>query len=448
MGKEIRVFKRKLYDKLVNWKITDNGRTAVLIEGARRVGKSTLVEKFAKNEYESYILIDFSKASKEVFSLFEDISDLNYLFLRLKLIYNVQLFDRKSVIIFDEVQMNPLARQAIKHLVADGRYDYIETGSLISIKKNIKNILLPSEEKKLHLYPLDYEEFRWALGDNTTFPLLREVFKNKTSLGQAVNRKMMRDLRLYMLVGGMPQAVSAYIESNDLAIVDNIKRTIIQLYSDDFLKVDPTGQISALFNAIPAQLNSNSSRYQIGSIIGNNFSDNTISGYISEMQQSMTVNLAYHVDDPSSGMSLTKNLRKYKMFIGDTGLFVTLAFKDKEFTENIIYQKLLTDKLGANLGYCYENLIAQMLKAAGNDLYYHTFPDGNGHNYEVDFLITRKDKVCPIEVKSSGYKRHTSMDEFCRKYPERIDERYLFYTKDLKKEKQITYLPVFLAPFV
>ncbi len=449
MGQGKMVFKRKLYDKMLQWKQMDKGDTAILIEGARRVGKSTLVEEFAKREYESYIMIDFSKASKEVFNLFDDLSDLNYFFLRLQLLYNVQLNERKSVIIFDEVQKQPLARQAIKHLVADHRYDYIETGSLVSIKKHVKDIVIPSEEQKLFLYPLDYEEFRWALGDSVTIPLIKSVFERKLSIGDDVNRKLLRDFRLYMLVGGMPQAVSAYIERNDLSAVDRVKRSIIQLYEDDFRKIDPSGRASMLFDAIPAELNKNASRYQISSVIGDNVSDSVVNQLIAEMKDSMTINIAYHANDPGAGMSFNMDISKYKMYVGDTGLFVTLAFKDKEFTENSIYHKLLSDKLDTNLGYLYENVVAQMLRAAGNNLFYYTFPTETGkHNYEIDFLLARDNKICPIEVKSSGYKRHASLDAFCEKFSNKILTRYLLYTKDLRKEEQIIYLPVYMAQFL
>ena len=447
MGKII--FRRKLYNEILHWKASSNGQSAILIEGARRVGKSTLVKEFARKEYETYLLIDFSKASKEVVGLFEDISDLDYLFLRLQLLYNVKLKERKSVIIFDEVQKLPLARQAIKHLVADGRYDYIETGSLISIKRNVKDIIIPSEERKLYLHPMDYEEFRWALGDEVTVPLMKSVFDSKKPVGDAVNRKLLRDFRLYMLVGGMPQAVSAYIEHNDLSVVDSIKRDIIQLYEDDFRKIDPSGRMSMLFDAIPAELNKNASRYQVSSVIGNNTSDAVVGQLIAEMTDSMTVNMSYHANDPAVGMSLNKDISRYKMYVADTGLFVTLAFKDKNFTENVIYNKLLSDKLEANLGYLYENVVAQLLRSSGNNLFYYTFPTGKGnHNYEVDFLLSRENKICPIEVKSSGYKRHASLDAFCEKFSGKISQRYLLYTKDLRKESQVTYLPIYLSQFL
>ena len=444
----MRIFKRKLYDKLLDWKTNRKGKTAIMIEGARRVGKSTLAKQFAENEYDSYILIDFSIASKEIVELFDHIGDLEYFFMQLQFRLGVSLTKHKSLIVFDEVQKCPKARQAIKHLVADGRYDYIETGSLISIRKNVKNIVIPSEEEKISLHPMDYEEFKWALGDSTTITQLRMLFDKKMSIGDAVTRKLMRDFRIYMVVGGMPQAVSEYIESNNLQEVDRVKRGIIQLYEDDFYKIDPSGRISSLFDAIPAQLNSNASRYQVASAIGDANSEKVLQ-LISELRESRTINMAYHANDPGVGMSLSMDVSKYKMYVADTGLFITLAFKDKDFTENIIYQKLMSDKLDANLGYVYENMVAQMLTASGNKLFYYTFPTETGkHNYEIDFLLSRGNKICPIEVKSSGYKRHASLDAFCKKFSSRVLQRYLIYTKDLQKDEQTLFLPVYLTQFL
>lgn len=445
----MRIFKRKLYDKLLDWKNNRKGRTAVLIEGARRVGKSTLARLFAENEYESYAMIDFSIISADIQGLFHHIADLDYFFLQLQFRLGVSLQERKSLIIFDEVQKCPLARQAIKHLVADGRYDYIETGSLISIRKNVKDILIPSEEEKMFLYPMDYEEFKWALGDFTSYGQLRMLFDKKISIGDAVTRRLMRDFRIYMLVGGMPQAVDTYLESNNLVEVDRVKRNIIQLYEDDFYKIDESGRISMLFDAIPSQLSNNASRYQISSVIGNNTGAEKVLQLISELRESMTVNMAYHANDPGVGMALTMDMNKYKMYVADTGLFITLAFKDKDFTENIIYQKLMCDKLEANLGYVYENMVAQILTAAGNKLFYYTFPTETGkHNYEIDFLLSRSNKICPIEVKSSGYKRHASLDAFCKKFSSRVLQRCLIYTKDLQKDEQTLFLPVYLTQFL
>lgn len=442
------IFKRKIYDELLQWKRTNDGRTAVLIQGARRVGKSTIAEEFAANEYETYILVDFAACSTEIRELFNDLSDLNRIFMRLQLEYGVELKERKSAIIFDEVQLAPKARQAIKYLVKDGRYDYIETGSLISIRKNVKDILIPSEEVKLHMYPMDYEEFKWALGDTATIKLLRSCFQNRTSLGDATNRKLMRDFRLYMLVGGMPQAVASFLESNNLEKVDSVKRSIITLYEDDFNKIDPTGNASKMFRQIPAQLTSNANRYQAWSVTDGK-RNSELAEIISEIKESMVVNMAYHANDPGVGIALHQDPNKYKMFAGDTGLFVTLAFWDKKFTDNTIYHKLLSDKLSADLGYVYENAIAQMLKASGHELYYYTFPTDSGkHNYEVDFLIADGDKISPIEVKSSGYKAHASLDAFCKKFSARIKNKYLIYTKDMRKEEDVQYLPAYMTMFL
>lgn len=442
------IFKRKIYNELQHWKRTDEGRTAVLIQGARRVGKSTIAEEFATNEYETHILVDFAACSTEIRDLFNDVSDLNRIFMRLQLEYGVELKERKSVIIFDEVQLAPKARQAIKYLVKDGRYDYIETGSLISIRKNVKDILIPSEEVKLHMFPMDYEEFRWALGDTTTIRLLQGCFHDKTSLGDATNRKLMRDFRLYMLVGGMPQAVVVYLETNNLEKVDSVKRSIITLYEDDFNKIDPTGNASKIFRQIPAQLTSNANRYLAWSATDGT-RNSALAEILSEVRESMVVNMAYHANDPSVGMALHQDPNKYKMFAGDTGLFVTLAFWDSKFTDNTIYHKLLADKLSTDLGYVYENVVAQMLKASGHELYYYTFPTGSGkHNYEVDFLIADGDKISPVEVKSSGYKAHTSLDTFCGKFSSRIRNKYLIYTKDMRKDGDVLYLPVYMTMFL
>ena len=442
------MYKRKIYDQLLHWKNTSNGKTAVLIEGPRRVGKSTVVEEFAKNEYESYIIADFYRASSTTKQLFDDLSDLNYIFLQLQLTYQTSLQDRNSCIVFDEVQLCPKARQAIKYLVADGRYDYIETGSLMSIKKNVKDILIPSEERKLHMYPMDYEEFRWALEDTISVTMLKQFYDAKRPLGQAANRKMLRDFRLYMLVGGMPQSVETYIETNDLRKVDEIKRDILTLYEDDFRKIDPTGKISALFDAIPAQLMGNAARYQVSSVLSGSRAGDILE-QIAELKDSGTVLVAYHANDPGAGMAQNKDLERFKLFTADIGLFVTLAFKDRSFTENAIYSRLLNDTLQANLGYLYENVIAQTLATNGHELYYHTFLNAKTrHNYGIDFLITEKNKICPIEVKSSGYKSHASIDAFSQKFSSKIIRKIMLYTKDYMRDGDMEYIPVYMAQFL
>lgn len=441
---ERRIFKRKIYDRLVEWKQKSNGESALLVQGARRIGKSTIVEEFAKNEYSSYLIIDFNKASTIVKSLFDDLMDIDFIFLQLQTIYNVVLENRKSVIIFDEVQKCPNARQAIKYLVQDGRYDYIETGSLISIKQNTKDITIPSEEERIDMYPMDFEEFRWAVGDTVSVPLIKTFYEKRMPLG-AAHRVKERDLRLYMLVGGMPQVVNEYLSTNNLAKVDAVKRRIIQLYSDDFLKIDSTGKLSRLFMAIPTQLSKNASRYYANAVVGK-LENRKEEEMLINLEDSKAVLVSYHADDPNVGMSLTKDVSRYKLFVADTGLFVTMIFWDKDFAENIIYQKLLADKLETNLGYVYENLVAQMLTAAGNHLFYYTFEKDEKHSYEIDFLLSRGNKICPVEIKSSGYKTHASLDAFREKFSARIKNSYLLYTKDLQKgENELLYLPFYMT---
>lgn len=443
---EYRVFKRKIYSEMLQWKQSRQGKTALLIKGARRVGKSTIAEEFARREYKSYIVVDFSDAPKALWDAIQHISDRDYFFTQLQFIYGVTLYERESVIIFDEIQKSPETRQAIKYLVKDHRFDYIETGSLLSIKKNVQNIVIPSEETRLTMHPMDYEEFRWALGDTATVSLMGETFKKCLSLGDAVTRKLMRDFRLYMLVGGMPQAVNTYLDTLNLSEVDKVKRDIIELYFDDFSKIDPSGKISRLFTAIPSELTKNASRYQVSSALGRSEDKEALGKLLHDLEDSLTVNFAHHVNDPNVGLPLNAEYSQYKIFVADTGLFVTLAFWDKKVTENIIYQKLLSDKLSANLGYVYENVVAQMLIASGNRLFYHTWPsETSNHNYEIDFLLSRGNKICPIDVKSSGYKTHASLDAFQKKFSSRIGNRYLIYPKDLRKEQDLLYVPVFMT---
>lgn len=298
------------------------------------------------------------------------------------------------------------------------------------------------------MYPMDYEEFLWARGDNTTTGLIKKVFDSGKSLGDEMNRKLMRDFRLYMLVGGMPQAVDEYLRTNNFRKTDLVKRDILKLYQDDFMKIDPTGKASLLFQAIPAQLNKNASRYQVSGVLANERAESVLE-LISQMKESRTVLVSYYANDPNAGMSGSRNLTRFKMFLADTGLFTTLMFQDRDFTENVIYDRLLNDRSGLNLGYLYENAVAQILAANGNELFYYTFPnEATRHNYEIDFLLSRKNKICPIEVKSSGYKTHASLDAFSEKYSERILRKYLVYTKDYRKDKDIFCLPVYMLQFL
>lgn len=439
-------FKRKAYDKLVQWKTDYAQNYAVLLEGARRVGKSTIAEQFARNEYRSYILIDFSKASNEIKSCFDDINDLDMFFLRLQALTGVNLYKEESVVIFDEVQLFPKARQAIKHLVKDGRYHYIETGSLISIKKNVENILIPSEEMKIDVYPMDYEEFCWATNQN--FDMLKKIYDMNKSIGQEVNRKLMRDIRVYMAVGGMPQAVEAYTVGQNFSMIDQIKRQIIVLYEDDFKKIDPSGRLSSIYHSIPAQLSKEAKRYSMSKTLGRrkNEKDDSL---IYDLIDSKTVIASYNSTDPRVSLSLTKDLSSYKLYIADTGLFVTLMFIDRPATENEIYAKLLADKLPANLGYLYENLVAQMITSTGRELYYHTWEKkGSTHYYEIDFLISNGSKVSAIEVKSAGAGKHESLLEFRKKYSKNIKNSYIVSQKDIDKKEELKFMPVYLTPFL
>jgi predicted AAA+ superfamily ATPase len=439
-------FKRKVYDKLVEWKENYADKYAVLLEGARRVGKSTIAEHFAKNEYKTYMMIDFSKASDDVKACFDDISDLNFFFLRLQALNGIDLYEHESVIIFDEVQLFPKARQAIKHLVKDGRYHYIETGSLISIKKNVKDILIPSEEMKIKVFPMDYEEFCDATG--ISYKILEGVYHARKALGSQVNRKLMRDLRIYMAVGGMPQAVEAYVEGKNFTVIDRIKREIITLYEEDFNKIDPSGRISSMYHSIPAQLSKDGKRYLISKATGKR----KLSGdeeALYDLIDSKTVLISYNTTDPRVSLSLTKDRDSYKMYVADIGLFVTLMFFDRPSVENEIYAKLLSDKLPANLGYLYENLVAQMIAATGRELYYHTWEKKEStHYYEIDFLVSKGSKISPIEVKSSGTGKHESLTAFKKDYSKNAGESFIVSQKDIGREENIQLLPVYLTPFI
>lgn len=439
-------FKRKAYNKLLEWKKLYSDKYAALLEGARRVGKSTIAESFAKNEYKSYILIDFSKTTSNILECFDDIGNLNIFFLRLQAETGITLYEHESLIIFDEVQLFPKARQAIKHLVFDGRYSYLETGSLISIKKNVKDILIPSEEMKIQVYPMDYEEFCDATG--SSYELLRQIYDMNTGIGQATNRKLMRDLRIYMAVGGMPQAVEAYINGKNFSEIDMVKRQIISLYEEDFNKIDASGRISALYHSIPAQLAKDVRKYRITTAIGKRNNTKT-EELLYELIDSKTVLPCYNSTNPRVTLADTKDFDSYKLYLSDTGLFVTLMFIDRPVTENDLYAKMLSDKLPANLGYLYENLIAQMIAASGRELYYHTWEKkGSTHYYEVDFLISEGSKVNAFEIKSSGSGKHESIKEFCSKYSQNVNKSYLISKKDVGKEENILLKPFYFMPFL
>lgn len=443
------MFRRKIYDRMLEWKNSSHGDSALLIKGARRIGKSTIAEEFARNEYASYIAIDFANSSKEIIDLFAEISNLDFFFLRLQSLFGKDLIVRKSVIIFDEIQLCSKARQAIKYLVKDGRYDYIETGSLLSIRKNTEGILIPSEEEQLEMFPMDFEEFLWANEKKSLFDMIRYCFENKEACGDSVHRTLMREFRLYMLVGGMPQAVETYLNKRNFSEVDKIKRRILHLYIEDFRKIDPYGRASTIFKSIPSELSRNTLRYRVGNVM-EHARPSRLEEIFADISDSMTVNFCYHANDPAIGMAMHADLDSFKMYLADTGLFITLIFQDKDYAENDLYNKLLSDKLPADLGYIYENVVAQMLRASGHSLFYYTFRRKEkgiekSSVYEIDFIISSQSKICPIEVKSSGYKAHKSLDEFQLKYSSRIMKRYLIYTKDLRKDQDIYCLPVYMT---
>lgn len=443
-------FKRKIYDKLVEWKNTSNGSTALLIEGARRIGKSTIALEFAKNEYEEYILIDFNIAPKEIKDLFiNERNDIDLILQKIQIYYGKTLPIRKSLIIFDEVQFCKEARSLIKYLVQDGRYDYLETGSLISIKSNVQDILIPSEEKKINMYPMDFEEFLWANNDYTTIPYLKECYDKKISVGLPHNR-IMKDFRTYVLVGGMPQAVSAYITSKSFEKVDDKKRDILNLYHDDINKYSTSGnKITMIFDNIPSQLSNGSKKFKLTSLDKNARNIN-FENELSWLDEAKIVNLCYNVTDPNVGLGLSKDENNYKCYQSDVGLLVTQAFMNKPFTDNEIYKSILFDKLNVNEGMIMENFVASTLKSNGYTLYYYSKNDNNviDNNMKIDFLIIQDKKINPIEVKSGNYKKHTSIDRFKTKFKKNIGTRYVLHTKDLKTESDIIYLPLYMAIFL
>ena len=441
------MFKRKVYDNLTEWKEKYSKNYAAMLEGARRVGKSTVAEEFSRNNYKSYIKVDFANVKKEILEVFDDIASLDLFFLRLQTATGITLYPGESVIIFDEIQRAPLVRQAIKYLVADGRYSYIETGSLISIKKNVKNIVIPSEEHFIQVYPMDYEEFLWAT-ENDTYDVLRQLYKTGKPIGDKLNRKLMRDFRIYMAVGGMPQAVEAYVNGNNFEEIDRVKRSILKLYDEDFYKIDDSGRLSKMYNSIPNQLAANKKRYVISSATGKRTTKKD-KDIFSELIDSKTVLLSNNVTDPNVSLSATVDEDSYKLYLSDIGLFTSLLFNSVDKLHTKIYSKLLSDKLDANLGYMYENVAAQIITSSGNRLFYHTWPKEDGvHHYEVDFLVASNAKIVPIEIKSSNINTHKSIDSFSTKYSKKVYRQYLFSQKDVGHKEQLIYKPIYMLPFV
>ena len=441
------MFRRKVFEELTDWKNNYAPKYAALLEGARRVGKSTVAEEFAKANYKSYIKVDFANITQELLDVFKDVANHKMFFLRLQTVTGVTLYPRESVIIFDEIQRQPLVRQAIKYLVADGTYDYIETGSLISIKKNVKDIVIPSEEHKIPVYPMDYEEFMWAI-ENDTYPMLRELYEMGSEVGNGTNRKLMRDFRIYMAVGGMPQAVEAFVEGKNFSEIDRVKREIINLYIDDFKKIDSSGLIGKMYESIPSQLATNKKRYMISRATGKRKTKKDVER-MADLLDSKTVIACYNTYNPSITLAQTKDDDTFKLYLSDIGLFTTMIFKASPKTDESIYSKLLGDKLSADLGYLYENAVAQMITATGRSAYYHTWEKENStHYYEVDFLLQDKAKLLPLEVKSSATKKHESIDAFCKKYSQNVSRAILLSQKDVGKDNNLNLKPIYMLPFI
>lgn len=441
------MFNRKALEKLKYWKDNKAPRYSVLLEGARRVGKSTIAEEFARREYRSYIKIDFANIRKSILEVFDDIAELDIFFLRLQTATGTTLYRRESVIIFDEIQLAPKVRQAIKYLVADGRYDYIETGSLISIRKNVKGIVLPSEEMKIRIHPMDYEEFMWATG-NDTYDVLRLLYRHGRPVGNSLNRKLMRDFRIYLAVGGMPQAVEAYVEGKNFAEIDEIKREIINLYQDDFFRIDNTGLIGRMYNSVPTQLAIDKRNYVISSATGKRKSNKDLER-LHDLLDSRTVLPCYNTLNPSIALAQTRDSETFKLYLADTGLFTTLIFNSSASADESVYAKLLSDSLPADLGYLYENAAAQMIASSDAELFYHTWEKENStHYYEVDFLLASRTKIVPLEIKSSGIGKHESISEFQKKFSKFVLRPVLLSQKDLGSKETLKLLPIYMLPFV
>lgn len=453
-GTGVIAMKRKMFAQLQEWKQRTNGESALLIQGARRVGKSYIVEEFAKTEYKSYILIDFNKADDQIRDMFlHDLSDLDTLFLKLSTLFNTKLYPRESLIIFDEVQLFPRARSAIKYLVEDGRYDYIETGSLISIRKNVEGILIPSEEDQLNMYPMDFEEFLWALDDETMYPLIRNCFEKQKPLGQALHRKAMDLFRQYLIVGGMPQAVKAFAETKDFDKVDRAKRRILNLYRDDIRKHAKGYEmkVEAIFDELPSQLKNQNRHFKLSALKqGARFDDYKDAMFW--LSDAMIVNNCYNSTEPNIGLNLNRDRTLLKCYMGDTGLLISHAFDENGIVSEEIYRKLLLDKLEVNMGMIIENIVAQMLTASGHKLFFfaNASRDDAASRMEIDFLIAKskisnRHNISPIEVKSGKNYTLSSLNKFRRKYAEQTHTPYVLHTGDLKIEDGITYLPLYMS---
>lgn len=448
--------KRKIYNELLEWKNKRNGATAVIIEGARRIGKSYIVEEFARNEYDSYLLIDFNKADKVVWEWFDNyLEDLDTLLMNLQIHYGVRLTPRKSVIIFDEVQLCPRARSAIKYLVADGRFDYIETGSLISIKKNVKDILIPSEEQALPMYPMDFEEFLWALDDDLMMPFITQCFQKRKPLG-GLHRKALDYFRTYMIVGGMPQAILKYIETHDFEEVDRVKRSILQVYKNDIAKYasNVEHKVKSIFDELPAQLQKHEKKFRLSALeSGAAYRDYDDAFFW--LSDAGIVNICYNCTAPNIGLRLNMERNTLKCYMADTGLLFSHAFDEKGHVPNEIYQKIIHDKLEINEGMLVENIVAQMLTAAGHKLYFYSNSSRENaeDRMEIDFLtakskLTSRHNITPIEVKSSQRYTLSSINKCINKFGNYLSTPIVLHSADLKQEKGIDYLPLYMTPLL
>ena len=441
------IFKRRIHDEIKEWKELDDGRTALLIEGARRVGKTTAAIEFAKAEYKSYIIVDFSEVGDDVLEIFNNLSsNLDLFFQRLQLAYNTKLYERNSVIVFDEVQMFPKARQMIKPLVKDHRYDYIETGSLISLKKNVEKIRIPSEEHPIEMHPMDFEEWLWARDNKARFEMLKELLESKTPLGLHTHKALMEEFKTYMVVGGMPQAVERFIETNDIMSAERVKGDILKLYDSDVMKLPEKARdrAEALFHSIPTNLSSQKKTFSPGRIMKGARSK-SFTWAMDWFIKAKIVNPCYLCNDPDVAVALTRDASRLKLYLLDTGLLITLAFgKNKKMLEEA-YKNLIAGKLSINEGMFFENVVAQQLVAKNSDLYFHEFRDGDSQLYEIDFILPGSKGIMPVEVKSSVSSKHRSLDLFMDKYGSRIEQAFVIHTKDLREDDGILYIPVYMA---
>lgn len=447
------VFKRKMYDKLVEWKNRSMGETALLIEGARRTGKSTLVKRFGENEYKSFVIIDFMKPNRKVVSAIKNHpDDLNKIFAEISFAYRVQLHERNTLIVFDEVQRCPQARELIKALVADRRYDYIETGSLISIKTNIANITIPSEEETVGMFPMDFEEFLWAMGDEVTYPAIRHAFEDGKPMGADLHEMAMQRFREYLLVGGMPQAVAKYRQSHDFGKVDIVKRSILKLYHDDIAKFakSSAAKVRAIFDGIPGQLAKKEKKFSLAAIDKAARRRRYENAFL-WLAEAKIANIAYNATDPGVALAMSEDNSTMKVYSSDVGLMITQSLGDQSITQTSLYGEVYSGDLAINEGMVMENFVAQTFAASGRKLFFYSryYQNDSSDRMEIDFLIRRGDVVCPVEVKSGkNYMKHSSLDKFRAKFGDRLGKAYILYTKDYAVKEDIIHLPLYMASFL